>query len=219
MPISSRFLTLPAEVRLLIYAHVFAGAVLRPRYQLRLRSASPPPPAIKTTAILATCHLCQVEALPVFFRTCQFKLTSSVDKHAFLSSVPASAYASVQYLILDATKLLFDWTPRLIARNFPSLKRLEVPHSSFMNRNSGFTKVMAEDPSSCAAIVQDGLSAYAKVVAGARRHQRDLDVILSHTREEGRSYAFVLRTMLSFSFSLPRETRFVVSMLFKEGCA
>src|SRR5436190_18621727 len=40
--ISSRFLTLPAGVRLVIYRHIFAGAVLRPRYQVGFRSKSTP---------------------------------------------------------------------------------------------------------------------------------------------------------------------------------
>jgi hypothetical protein len=128
MPTPTRLLTLPSEVRFLIYHHLFAGTVLRPCNQPRLRSKSAHKPKLKITTILATCRLCHLEALSAFFRTCAFKLTKVKDKPIFLRNVPASQYASIGYLVLNACSILFDWTPRFIARAFPLLKRVEVPN-------------------------------------------------------------------------------------------
>jgi hypothetical protein len=211
MPIPNRLLTLPAEVRLLIYAHLFAGTVLRPYYQLRLRSASTHQPELKTTAIIATCRQCQIEAPPVFFRTCQFKLMSSADKHAFLSSVPVLHYPSVQYLILDAHNVLFDWTPGFIARKFPSLKLLQVPAFHISNPGSPATGAMPEDSGICAAVLQKRFGILKKRFESlgrqfprGGRHFRHEDMIISaHTKEERRSYNIVLKTRIRFGRSYP----------------
>jgi hypothetical protein len=88
MATPARLLTLPLEVRFLIYHHLFASAVLRPFDQPRLRSKSAHKPDLETTAILATCRLCHLEALPVLFKTCAFKLMEINDKHIFLRNVP-----------------------------------------------------------------------------------------------------------------------------------
>lgn len=214
MAISSRFLTLPAEVRLLIYVHIFAGAVLRPLYQLRRRSKSTLEPAIKSTAILATCRLCQAEALPIFFNTCKFKLMTLADKHAFLTSIPIAQYASVQYLILNAPVVLYDWDPKFLARNFPCLKILEVPYFEVWSRDFAVTQTMAEDPNKCAAIVRENLTKLANLFAQGRNNNVIGDAISRHTTQERRSYVVVLRTILNFVFA--REIRYVVSKVSKE---
>lgn len=207
----SRLLTLPAEVRLLVYVHLFAGTTLRPRYQVRLRSASNPQPAAKTTAVLATCHLCHAEALPVFFQTCQFKLMTAADKHAFLSSVPASQYASVHHLILNTPKVLYDWSPRFVARNFPALKTVEVPFFEVWSRERASTQIVVEDSDKCAVMVQENLTRLAdRFVAGHRTNMIG-NAISSHTTEERRSYAIILRTVLNFAF--PSGIRYVVGRL------
>lgn len=217
MVISSRFLTLPAEVRLLIYVHIFAGAVLRPRYRLRLRSKSTPEPASKTTAILTTCRLCQVEVLPVFFNTCKFKLMTSADKHAFLSSVPVSHHVSVQHLILNAPVVLYDWDPRFLSRNFPSLRTVEVLYFEVWNRNLAVTQATAEDSNKCAAIVRENLTKLANLFTQGRNANVIGNAISRHTTQEWRSYVVVLRTILNFAF--PREIRYVVSRGSKQGRA
>jgi hypothetical protein len=219
MPIPSRLLTLPAEVRLLIYAHLFAGAILRPCYQLKLRSASTHQPKLKTTAIIATCRLCQTEALPIFFKTCRFKLMSSADKHAFLSSVPVSQYASIQYLILDAHNVLFDWTPGFIARKFPSLKLLQIPAFHISSPGSPVTGAMPEDSGTCTAVLQERFGILRKRLEsrgrrfprGGRLFRNEGMIISAHTEEERRSYDIVLKTRISFGGSYPRTS--VVSTL------
>ena len=216
MAISSRFLTLPAEVRLVIYRHIFAGAVLRPRYQVGLRSKSTPDPAIKTTAILATCRLCQVEALPVFFSTYKFKLMTSSDEHTFLSSVPMSMCASVQNLILNTPVVLCDWDPRFLSRIFPSPRALEVPYFEVWSRNLRVTQAMAKDSNKCAAIARDSLTKLAVLFAQGRSTNVIGDAISRHTTQERRSYTIVLRTILSFAFA--REIRYVVSRASKQEC-
>ena len=199
MATPARLLTLPLEVRLLIYHHLFAGAVLRPCYQPRLRSKSAHKPYLKTTAILATCRACHLEALPAFFNTCTFKLMKTNDKHAFLRNVPASQYASIQYLILDACNVLFDWTPKFIARAFPLLKRIEVPdfHISGDKALTKLTFAAAEDPETFAAIVQQELARFAEIRVGGGRQHRDGRVGISrHVSEERRSYNVVLKTAI-----------------------
>jgi len=193
-------LTLPLEVRFLIYHHLFAGAVLRPYNQPRLRSKSAHKPRLKTTAILATCRLCHLEALPVFFKTCAFKLMEINDKPVFLRNVPASHYASIQYLILDACNVLFYWTPRIIARTFPSLKRIEVPdfHISDRRKALGNPAFAAyNSPKAFAAIVQRELARFAKIRVRGGRQRRDGRVGISrHVRKKRRSYNIVLKTTI-----------------------
>jgi len=206
MATPARLLTLPLKVRL-IYYHLFAGVVLHLCYQPRLRSKSAHKPDLETTAILATCRLCHLEALPVFFKTCAFKLMEINDKHAFLRNVPASQYASIQYLILDACNALFDWTPKFIARAFPSLKRIEVPdfhipggHKELRNITVG----ASNSPETFAAIVQQELARFAEIrVGGGRQHRDGCVGILRHVSEERRSYNIVLKTTIeegSFSY-------------------
>jgi hypothetical protein len=201
MATPARLLTLPLEVRFPIYHHLFTGAVLRPCDQPRLRSKSAHKPNLKTTAILATCRLCHLEALSVFFKTCAFKLMEINDKNVFLRNVPASQYASIQYLILDACNVLFDWTPRFIARAFPSLKRIEVPDFHIPDgykdykalRNLTFGQ--AGSPETFAAVVQQELARFAKIRVGGDRQHRDGRVGISrHVSEERRSYNIVLKT-------------------------
>jgi hypothetical protein len=194
MATPARLLTLPLEVRFLIYHNLFAGAVLRPCYHPRLRSKSAHKPKLKTTAILATCRLCHLEALPVFFKTCTFILMKTNDKNIFLRNVPASQYASIKYLILDACNVLFDWTPRFIARTFPSLKRIEVPNFRIPHKYKELrnTTVTAE---TFAAIVQQELARLAKIrVEGGRQHRDGRVGISRHVSEERRSYNVVLKT-------------------------
>jgi hypothetical protein len=202
MATPARLLTLPLEVRLLIYHHLFAGAVLRPCRQLRLRSTSAHKPDLKTTAILATCRPCHLEALPVFFKACTFKLMKTNDKHAFLRNVPVSQYASIQYLILDACNVLFNWTPRFIARTFPSLKRIEVPNFHISDGYKAFrniTVAAANSPETLAVIVQQELARFAEIRAGGGRQHRDGRVGISrHVSEERRSYNVVLNATINY---------------------
>jgi hypothetical protein len=196
MATPARLLALPLEVRVLIYHHLFASAVLRPCHQPRLRSKSTHKPSLKTTAILATCRPCYLEALPVFFKICTFKLMKTNDKNTFLMNVPASQYASIQYLMLDACNVLFDWTPRFIARTFPSLKRIEVPdfHISYGN----IASAASTSPEAFATIVQQELACFAKVRVGGSRQHRDGRVGISrHVSEERRSYNVVLKTTVN----------------------
>ena len=203
MATPARLLTLPSEVRLLIYRHLFADAVLRPCHQPRLRSKSAHKPNLETTAIRATCRLCYLEALPVFFKTCTFKLMETNDEHAFLRNVPASQYASIHYLILDACNVLFDWTPKFIARTFPSLKRIEIPdfhifdgYKAFRSKNK-VTVATAESPETFAAVVQQELAGFAEIrVGGGRQHRDGRAGILRHVSEERRSYNVVLKTTI-----------------------
>jgi hypothetical protein len=198
MATPTRLLTLPVEVRLLIYHYLFAGTVLRPCYQLRLRSKSAHKPDLKTTAILATCRPCHLEALPVFFKTCTFKLIETGDKHTFLRNVPASQYASVQYIILDASKTLFDWAPGFIARTFPSLKRIEVPDFCILDGYKALrniTVAVANGPEIFAAIVQQELARFAEIrVGGGRQYRGGRAGTSRHVSEERRSYNVVLKT-------------------------
>jgi hypothetical protein len=199
MATPARLLTLPLEVRFLIYHHLFASAVLRPFDQPRLRSKSAHKPDLETTAILATCRLCHLEALPVLFKTCAFKLMEINDKHIFLRNVPASQYASIQYLILDACNILFDWTPRFITRAFPSLKRVEVPnfHISDGYKRHKYTFAESYSPETFVAVVQQELARFAKIRVGGGRQHRDGRVgILRHISEERRSYNIVLKTTI-----------------------
>jgi hypothetical protein len=194
MATPARLLTLPLEVRFFIYHHLFTGAVLRPCDQPTYK------PRPKTTAILATCHLCHLEALPVFFETCAFKLMEINDKDIFLRNVPASQYASIKYLILDACNILFDWTPRFIARAFPLLKRIEVPDLHIPDgykaykANRKFTVVDSMNPGTFAAIVQQELARFAEIRVGDDRQY--LDGILRHVNEERRSYNIVLKATI-----------------------
>jgi hypothetical protein len=168
--------------------------VLRPCYQPRLRSKSAHKPDLKTNAILATCRPCYLEALPVFFKICTFKLMETNDKNDFLRNVPASQYASIQYLILDACNVLFDWTPRFITRAFPSLKRIEVPNFHISYRYKP-TITVSTSPETFAAIVQQELARFAEIRVGGGRHRRDGHVGISrHVNEERRSYNVVLKT-------------------------
>jgi len=208
MATPARLLTLPVEARFLIYHHLFAGAVLRPCDQPRLRSNSAHKPHLETTAILATCRQCHLEALPVFFKTCTFKLMKTNDKHAFLRNVPASQYASIQYLILDACNVLFDWTPRFIARAFPSLKRIEVPDFHIPDGYKALrnmTVAAYESPETFAAIAQQELARFAEIRVGGGRQYRDGRVGISrHVSEERRSYNIVLKTTIeegSFNYT------------------
>jgi hypothetical protein len=200
MATPSRLLTLPLEVRLIIYHHLFADAVLRPCYRPRLRSQSAHKPDLKTTAILATCRPCYLEALPVFFKICTFKLMETNDKHIFLGNVPASQYASIHYLILDACNVLFDWTPRFIARTFPSLKRIEVPDFHISDGYKALRNITvgeANSPETFAAIVQKKLARFVKVRVGGGRQHRDGRVGISrHISEERRSYNVVLKSTI-----------------------
>jgi hypothetical protein len=212
MATPARFLTLPSEVRFFIYHHLFTGAVLRPCDQPRLRSKSTHKPKLKTTAILATCHLCHLEALPVFFETCAFKLMEINDKDIFLRNVPASQYASIHYLILDACNILFDWTPRFIARVFPSLKRIEVPDLHIPDgykayrANRKFTVGDSLNPETYAAIVRQELARFAKIRVRNGRQYRDGRVgILKHVNEERRSYNIVLKATIEEG-SFPYKT-------------
>lgn len=66
---SGKFIALPAEAKA---SRVLAGAVLWPHFQLGLRPASIHHPELKTTALIATCRQCKVEALPVFFKRYTF---------------------------------------------------------------------------------------------------------------------------------------------------
>ena len=211
MATPARLLTLPLEVKLLIYHHLFAGAVLRPCYQPRLRSKSAHEPDLKTNAILATCRLCHLEALPVFFKTCTFKLIEINDKHAFLRNVPASQHASIKYLILDACNVLFDWTPRFIARAFPSLKRIEVPdfRISIGRKELGnITVATANNPKTFAAIVRRKLTHFAKIRAEGGRWPRDKrGGILRHVNKERRPYNVVLRTTIGSGPGGPKAYR------------
>ena len=207
MATPARLITLPLEVRFLIYHYLFTGAVCRPCDQPRLRSKSAHKPDLKTTAILATCRLCHLEALPVFFKTCAFKLMEIKDKDTFLRSLPASRYASIQYLILDACNVLFDWTPRFITRAFPSLKRIEVPDFHIPNGYKALKNLTVEEsdsPVTFAAIVQQELARFAEIRVGGGRQHRDGRVgILRHVSEERRSYNIVLKTTIeagSFSY-------------------
>ena len=203
MTTPARLLTLPSETRLLIYHHLFDGAVLRPCHQPRLRSKSAHKPNLKTTAILATCRLCHLEALPIFFKTCIFKLMETNDQHAFLRNVPASQYVSIHYLILDACNVLLNWTPKFIARAFPSLKRIEVPdfhifdgYKAFRMRNT-LTVATVDSPKTFAAIVQQELAGFAEIrVGGGRQHQDGRAGILRHVSEERRSCNVVLKTTI-----------------------
>jgi hypothetical protein len=194
MATPARLLTLPLEVRFFIYHHLFTGIVLRPCDQPTYK------PRPKTTAILATCHLCHLEALPVFFETCAFKLMEINDKDIFLRNVPASQYASIKYLILDACNILFDWTPRFIARAFPLLKRIEVPDFHIPDgykayrANRKFTVADSMNPGTFAAIVQQELARFAEIRVGDDRQY--LDGILRHVNEERRSYNIVLKAMI-----------------------
>jgi hypothetical protein len=200
MATPARLLTLPLEVKLLIYHHLFAGAVLRPCYQPRLRSKSAHEPNLKTNAILATCRLCHLEALPVFFKTCAFKLIEINDEHTFLRNIPASQHASVRYLILDACNVLFDRTPRFTARAFPSLKRIEVPrfyifveHETFRN----ITVPAVNSSETFAAIVQQELARFAEIRLEGGCQDRDRGVgILRLVSKERRSYNVVLKTTI-----------------------
>ena len=193
-------LTLPIEVRFLIYHHLFAGAVVRPCDQPRLRSKSAHKPNLKTTAILATCRPCHLEALPVFFKTCAFKLMEINDKHVFLRNVPASQCAFIQYLILDAGNVLFDWTPRFIARAFPSLKRIEVPDFHISDGYKALRNITigeSRSPKTFAAIAQQELARFAEIRVGGGRQHRDGRVGISrHVSEERRSYNIVLKTAI-----------------------
>jgi hypothetical protein len=202
MAMPARLLTLPLEMRLFIYHHLFTGAVLRPCYQPMLRSKSAHKPDLKTTAILATCRACYLEALPVFFNTCTFKLTETNDKHAFLRNVPSSQYASIQYLTLDACHVLFDWTPKFIARVFPSLKRIEVPNiyiSEFeVLRN--LAVAAANNPETYTAIMQQELAHFAEIrVGGGRQHRDGHAGISRHVSEERRSYNVVLKATIDLA--------------------
>jgi hypothetical protein len=193
MATPARFLTLPLEVRLLIYHHLFASAVLRPRRHPRLRSE----PGLKIIAILATCRPCHLEALPVFFKICTFKLMTTDDKHDFLRNVPASQYASIRYLILDACNVLSDWTPRFIARTFPSLRRIEVPNFHISNGLRNITAAADDRPETFAAIVQQELASFAEIRVRGGRQRRDGRVGISrHVSEERRSCNVVLKTTI-----------------------
>src|SRR5271155_2004033 len=201
MATPARLLNLSIKARLLIYRHLFADAVLRPCNQPRLRSKSAHKPNLKTTAaILATCRQCHLEALPVFFKTCAFKLMEINDKHTFLRNVPASQYASIQYLILDACNVLFDWTPRFIARTFPSLKRIEIPDFHIPDGYKALrnmTVAAYESPETFAAIAQQELARFAEIRVGGGRQYRDGRVGISrHVNEERRSYNIVLKTTI-----------------------
>jgi hypothetical protein len=202
MATPARLLTLPLEVRFLIYHHLFAGAVLRPCHQPKLRSKSARKPNLKTATILATCRLCHSEALPVFFKTCAFKLMEINDKHVFLRSVPASQCASIQYLILDACNVLFDWTPRFIARAFPLLKRIEVPDFHIPDGDEALGNLTigsSDSPETFAAIVQQELARFAEIRVGGGRQHRDGRVGISrHVSEERRSYNIVLKTTIEY---------------------
>jgi hypothetical protein len=207
MATPARLLTLPLEVRFLIYYHLFVDAVLRPCDRPRLRSKSAHKPDLKTTAILATCRLCYLEALPIFFGTCTFKLMETNDKHAFLRNVPASQYASIQYLNLDACNILFDWTPRFIARTFPLLKRIDVPDfhiSDGYKALRNITVAASNSPKTFAGIVQQKLARFAEIrVGGGRQHRDGRAGILRHINEERRCYNIVLKTTIeagSFSY-------------------
>jgi hypothetical protein len=199
MATPARLLTLPLELRLLIYHYFFAGAVLRPCYQPRLRSKSAHKPRLKATAILATCRPCHLEALPVFFKTCTFKLMEIEDKHAFLRNVPASQYASIQYLILDACNVLFDWTPGFITRTFPSLKRIKVPnfHIFLYTEPRNTTVTAFSSPETFAAVVQEELALFAEIRVRGGRQYRDEGVGISrHVSEERRPYNVVVKTTI-----------------------
>jgi hypothetical protein len=203
MATPTRLLSLPSEVRIFIYHHLFAGAVMRPCDQPRLRSKSAHNPRLETTAILATCRLCHLEALPVFFETCVFKLMEINDKSIFLRNVPASQYASIKYLILDACNILFDWTPRFIARTFPSLKRIEVPDFYIsdgykaLRKTRKFTVAECDSPATFAAVVQQELARFAEIGVRDGRQYRDGRVgILRHVSEERRCYNIVLKTTI-----------------------
>ena len=72
MATSGKSVALPAKARLLVYTDVLAGAVLRPRFQLRLQPASIYHAEFQATALIATRRHCKVKALPVFFKRCTF---------------------------------------------------------------------------------------------------------------------------------------------------
>jgi hypothetical protein len=200
MATPARLLTLALETRFLIYHHLFAGVVLRPCDQPRLRLKSAHEPYLKTTAILSTCRLCHLEALPVFFKACTFKLMEINDKNTFLRNVPASQYASIRYLILDGCNVLFDWTPRFIARTFPLLKRIEVLNFHISDAEKALkniTYAASKSPVTYAAIVQKELARFAEIRVRRGRKPRDGRVgILRHISEERRSYKIVLKTVI-----------------------
>jgi hypothetical protein len=130
------------------------------------------------------------------------------DKPIFLRNVPASQYASIKYLILDACNILFDWTPGFIARTFPSLKRIEVPDfhiSEGYKALRNITIAESDSPVTFVAIVQQELAHFAEIGVGDSRQYRDGRVgILRHVSEERRSYHIVLKTTIeegSFNYT------------------
>ena len=184
-----------------------------------IRSASTHQPKLKTAAIIATCRLCQTEAAARLLQDMPVQVDELCHKHAFLSSVPVSQYASVQYLILDAHNVLFDWTPGFIARKFPSLKLLQIPAFHISSPGSPVTGAMPEDSGTCTAVLQERFGILRKRLEsrgrrfprGGRLFRNEGMIISAHTEEERRSYDIVLKTRISFGGSYPRTS--VVSTL------
>ncbi len=91
------FLTLPAEIRLLIYESLFCHltVTLRRRYQN---------PSEGPWNIIRTCRLCNIESLPIFYDLATIRLQHELFIHVLQSRIGAQNLAQVRSLIIGGYK-------------------------------------------------------------------------------------------------------------------
>jgi len=140
------FLTLPAEIRNMIYMQIFGGlpekvqvyATQRKRHVRSWTGPKGKPSKVHELNILATCRSIHHEAASMFYESVQFELESS-SLHSFLSALPVH----LEYIHKVTMDMGGTEGARRALRLLSKVKHLELLHVVF-HRHNRPTHVNAE---------------------------------------------------------------------------